>query len=97
MTCGHGLVYIDVVDTSARWPLPDQALESLDGFGLPFDDNLDASIGAVPHPAVQPFAIGGLLCEIPEAHALHATADQISPCHAHAERRIIACVRLKSV
>ena len=50
----HGVVDLHVLDARARRSVADRALEPFDRLGLAFGGRLDAAVGQVAHPAVQP-------------------------------------------
>ena len=48
-----------------------------------FEVDLDATVGQVPDPPVQPFALSGLEGKVSKPDGLDAPGDQISPRDAH--------------
>ena len=73
---GDGVLDLELFDARARRSVAQRALEPLDRLGLAFGRRLDASVGQVAHPPVQAFARRRRLCEIAEADALDAAADE---------------------
>ena len=71
-------------DARAGRAVPQFALEPLDGVGIAFRRHFDAAVRDVPHPAVDAFAHGRCLGEVPEADALHAPANRVPSCDEHA-------------
>jgi hypothetical protein len=80
------MIHVDVLDARARRTVANVPLESIDRFRVALGRDLDATVGQVPHPAVQAFAPRCILGEKPEADALNAPADRVSSRDAHAER-----------
>ena len=77
------MIDLDMLDARGRRPVAERALESLDRLGLAFGLRLDAAVGQIADPAVQPLMRRGGFGEPAEADALHAACDQISTSDAH--------------
>src|SRR5438094_6886970 len=80
---GHIVEHLDLVDARAARTVPDGALEPLHRVGLTIGRHFDAPVGQVADPPAHPFTSRDFLREVPEAHALNASADQIPPRDSH--------------
>src|SRR5262245_4201005 len=81
----YELADVNLVDNRPGRTVPDAMLEAVHGVGFTFGLNFNSTIGEIAHPAVDAFACGRVLSEIPEPHSLHSTADHNVPRDAHAE------------
>ena len=75
----NNFVHVDVFDARVGRPVPQAALEPFERVGVAFGGDLDTAVGHVFHPAEDPLAYRGGLCEISEANALYAAANHVSP------------------
>ena len=60
--------------------MPDVTLESLERLGVAFGRDLDAAVGQISHPAMQPFASRRFLGKETKPDALNTSADDVAPC-----------------
>src|SRR5437763_17036554 len=74
---------VDVVDARVRRAVAHRTLEPIHRVGLAFGRHIDAAVGQVADPPVDPFAHRRRFREEPESDALHAAADDISTRDAH--------------
>jgi hypothetical protein len=86
------VIHLNGFDAGSSRALADLALEPLDRLYVALRRDLDAAVGKIPDPPMQPLMFRGIGGEIPEADALHAAADDIPSRDTHRERAIIACV-----
>jgi hypothetical protein len=64
-------------DTRACRPISDVPLESCHRVGAALGEDLDAAIHQIAHPSADAFPHSGLLREVSEPDALHASAHDI--------------------
>ena len=83
------IAYVEPIDSRPGRALAQQALETIEGLGLPGYACLDAAVRQVPDPAGEPLAHRDGLREVAETYALHATSDHVLSRDAHLEERPI--------
>src|SRR5262249_20417365 len=71
------LLHVHRIDARPWRPAPDVTLKALEGFEIAFRQDLDAAVGTVRDPPVQPFQHRSIFDEKPKADALNAAADQV--------------------
>src|SRR3954447_12835761 len=76
-------LHFHVVHTGAGRALPDGELETRHRVGIALADGFDAPVGQIADRSLEAFAAAGGSGEKAEADALHAPADEKSPCHPH--------------
>jgi hypothetical protein len=55
------------------------ALESQDGFGVAFSEDLHATVREIANPSLKTLSRSGRFGEEPETNSLHATTDDVPP------------------
>jgi hypothetical protein len=78
LTGWQQFVKIEVIDARARRAVPELSLDTLYRVGVAFDEDLNRSIGMIPHPAGDAFAQGRRLDKISKTHTLHPATDDVS-------------------
>src|SRR6478735_11069046 len=76
-------LHLHLVHTGAGRALPDDELEPRHRVGITLADGFNAPVGQIADRTREAFAAAGGFHEKAEADALHAPADEKSPCHAH--------------
>src|SRR3954447_14253422 len=74
---------LHVVHTGAGRALPDGELETRHRVGIALADRFNAPVGQIADRSLEALATGGGCRKKAEADALHAPADEKSPCHPH--------------
>jgi hypothetical protein len=90
VACGLNQLDVAVIHACSTRSAADSTLETIHALGVPFDDDLDAAVGQVPHEAGEPFDARLFKREPAEADALHAAADQEPARDHHRKLRMIA-------
>jgi hypothetical protein len=81
---GRILIYDDhVLHAAARRARAERALDARHGLLITLDERFDAPVWQVRDPTRYAFTHRGILCEPAKADALHASADDETPCDAH--------------
>src|SRR5947208_1004850 len=76
-------LHLHVIHTGAGRTLPDGELETRDRVGIALADGFDTPVGQITDRSGEAFAAADGFREKAEADALHAPADDKSPCHPH--------------
>src|SRR5262245_24418607 len=87
---GHVVGHLDMIDARGSRTVTDRALESFDRFRLAFSRCFDAAVWKIANPARQALAARRGVGEIPEAHALHAAADEKSSSDPHTRKEPVS-------
>ena len=67
-----------MLDARRRGPVPDVTFESFERVGVALGRDLDAAVGEIPHPAVQPFVSGRFLGKETKPDALNTSTDDVA-------------------